>query len=832
MPEYLAPGVYVEEIDAGVVPIEGVSTSTAGFVGAAEMGPTRGRPQLVTSFSEFTRSFGSFLPETPANAHFLAYAVDGFFRNGGRRVYVLRVVGAGSAASGRTLNNGWRDPATNANFLLTTLAQPAGQGPTELMLTSSRGVVAGTTIRVRERTGPTVSETQYTAATVDGDRVLLQAPSPGGPHRRGAVVLIPGPAGFTLGPALTVSARSDGLWGDRLRVAVMPSSRTQTRLLAVDVSATVQARPLTATLTIANVTSTTSVDLGAGEARQLRLGDRLQFSDGAVQRVVTLTGIGPNDAVSWAAAEAFPGGYTPTSVAIDANPPAQTIGIRASGAPATNVSAVTDAAPDLAVGQQVVVADASGANAVNATIAAKTSNTSFRLDMVTGRDYAPGATIRLVGAALGQRVRVFGAANLYVGASVELTHASTQRLYATVLAIDGDIVRLDQPVPASFVPGDALRTLEFDLAITLQPSTPREQERSETFRQLSLAPGAPNFAATVVADGSQLVTVAAGAAAPDLPVTIDRDQLVPFRTLQGGNDGAAPQPVDVAGDPAAAPGNRNGIRSLEDIDQVSIIAAPGQSDPFVHGALIEQCERLRDRFAVLDPRPNRTPDQVAADRSAYDTRYAGLYYPWLVATDPRSGREITLPPSGHIVGIYARVDVERGVHKAPANEVVRGISDLELLINKEQQDILNPPPNQINVIRDFRADGRGLRVWGARCITSASQWKYVNVRRLFIFLEESIDEGTQWVVFEPNEEPLWQRVIQSVSAFLTRVWRDGALQGTAPEQAFFVRCDRSTMTQDDIDNGRLIILIGVAPVMPAEFVIIRISQQTGLSAEA
>jgi hypothetical protein len=190
-------------------------------------------------------------------------------------------------------------------------------------------------------------------------------------------------------------------------------------------------------------------------------------------------------------------------------------------------------------------------------------------------------------------------------------------------------------------------------------------------------------------------------------------------------------------------------------------------------------------------------------------------------------REVVAPPSGHVIGIYARTDIERGVHKAPANAVVRGASDIERIINKAQQDILNPPPNQINVIRDFRPDGRGIRVWGARCITSDSDWKYVNVRRLFIFLEESIDEGTQWVVFEPNDKPLWDRVIQSVSAFLTRVWRDGALQGATPAEAFFVKCDRTTMTQDDIDNGRLIMLIGVAPVKPAEFVIIRIGQWAG-----
>jgi phage tail sheath protein FI len=185
-----------------------------------------------------------------------------------------------------------------------------------------------------------------------------------------------------------------------------------------------------------------------------------------------------------------------------------------------------------------------------------------------------------------------------------------------------------------------------------------------------------------------------------------------------------------------------------------------------------------------------------------------------------------VPPSGHMLGIFARVDNERGVHKAPANEVVRGITGLRRYFTKGEQDILNPYPQNINVVRDFRATSRGIRVWGARCITSDNDHKYVNVRRLLIFLEDSIDRGLQWVVFEPNADELWARVRRAVSNFLTTVWRNGALEGTTPEQGFFVRCDRTTMTRDDIDNGRLICVIGVAPVKPAEFVIIRIGLWT------
>jgi len=236
---------------------------------------------------------------------------------------------------------------------------------------------------------------------------------------------------------------------------------------------------------------------------------------------------------------------------------------------------------------------------------------------------------------------------------------------------------------------------------------------------------------------------------------------------------------------------------------------------------------------VLDAHrpPNDMLANVQSQRQQFDTKYAALYHPWLLIPDPYAVnpaqiQDYPIPPSGHTVGIYARTDIERGVHKAPANEVVRGITGLQRILNKEQQDILNPYPVNINVIRDFRDNNRGIRVYGGRCITSDSDWKYVNVRRLLIFIEASLDRGLQWVVFEPNEEPLWARVRRSITNFLNLIWRNGALEGTKPEEAFFVKCDRTTMTQTDLDSGRLICLIGVAPVKPAEFVIVRIGLWT------
>ncbi|MEJ7598216.1 MAG: phage tail sheath C-terminal domain-containing protein [Kofleriaceae bacterium] len=281
------------------------------------------------------------------------------------------------------------------------------------------------------------------------------------------------------------------------------------------------------------------------------------------------------------------------------------------------------------------------------------------------------------------------------------------------------------------------------------------------------------------------------------------------------------------------PAKRTGIHALKNALDISLIAAPGQVTPAVQQALIDQCEQLRYRFAVLDAQgpASDTIDDITAQRQQFDTKYAAFYHPWLTIPDPfptnlASVAQYPIPPSGHILGIYARTDERRGVHKAPANEVVGGMTGLTRYLNQAEQDVLNAYPVNIDVIRDFRVNNRGIRVWGARVITSDTDWKYVNVRRLLIFIEDSIDRGLQWVVFEPNEEALWARVRRSVSNFLTTVWRNGALEGATKDQAFYVKCDRTTMTQDDIDNGRLICVIGVAPVKPAEFVIIRIGLWT------
>lgn len=306
-----------------------------------------------------------------------------------------------------------------------------------------------------------------------------------------------------------------------------------------------------------------------------------------------------------------------------------------------------------------------------------------------------------------------------------------------------------------------------------------------------------------------------------------------------GDDGAALSSDALAGDgpnadDAAQPAT--GLALLGEIDEIAIVLMPDavafddeDSVRAATQALIEHAQLMRYRIAIVDPPEDSTLNQVRQFRDRFDSKYAALYYPWVELLDPltrpeigTAPRRLRLPPSGCVAGIYARTDVERGVFKAPANEVVQGILGFASNVTTDRQAVLNPVG--INALRFF--EGRANRVWGARTMTSDPEWKYVNVRRLFLFLEHSIDRATQWAVFEPNNERLWANIRQTVEDFLLVQWVNGALMGRRPAEAYFVRCDRTTMTQNDLDNGRLICLVGVAPTYPAEFVVFRVGQWT------
>jgi len=303
--------------------------------------------------------------------------------------------------------------------------------------------------------------------------------------------------------------------------------------------------------------------------------------------------------------------------------------------------------------------------------------------------------------------------------------------------------------------------------------------------------------------------------------------------LSGGNDGQQPTPEAYRGS-RSGNGISNGLVAFEELDDISMVAAPGSTHNFtpeggstayaesILREVISHCEKMRYRVAVLDSIEGSTVNKVLKFRRSIDSSRAALYFPWVRILDPLTNEEIVNPPSGHICGIYARTDIEHGVYKAPANEVIRLATGFERKINKAKQELLNP--QGINCLRKIR--GRGYRVWGARTISSDPEWRYINVRRYFAYLERSIDNGTQWVVFESNGEALWSNVRETVENFLFNEWRSGALLGTTPKEAYFVRCDRTTMTQNDLDNGRMICQIGVVPLKPAVFAIFRIGQKT------
>ncbi len=292
-------------------------------------------------------------------------------------------------------------------------------------------------------------------------------------------------------------------------------------------------------------------------------------------------------------------------------------------------------------------------------------------------------------------------------------------------------------------------------------------------------------------------------------------------SLAGGGDGDPLDAADFRGLPTAGR-PAQGLAALEgdEVRDVALVAAPG-ADAVTLRALVEHCEAARFRFAVLDATRGATVEAGLSPRDEIaDTRHGAFYWPWVEVEDPRTQARTFVPPSGHAMGVYARTDAERGVSRPPANEVLHGALGLEYVVDADTADLV--VPRGVNTIRAF--PGRGIRVWGARTLSSHAEWKYVSVCRLFMFLEHSIFEGLQWTVFEPNDETLWTRVRNVIDQFLLSQWRAGMFLGAKPEEAYFVRCDRTTMTQDDIDNGRLVCVVGFAALKPAEFTVIHIQQ--------
>jgi len=781
MPQYLSPGVYIEEL-VGPHPIQGVATSITGMVGVTVRGPTDGKPRLVTNFNQYQSIFGGFLPVPDAGLvrqwgnrtnleggawWLFPLEVKGFFDNGGQQLYVKRVFSGGNdsatAASGSPVRG-----------LVAEVARDAAAGATTLVLRHLFGIQQGTKVDiVKGDTGqsiatPTVSGYNGTLGIITLDAALPQEVR----VARGDVVVIAAPpladpAKSATDPAnatATFHAAALGDWGNGVRTQIRPMVGTTMSLPS----------PTPGSLAITTLSEDVDADV------------------------------------------------------------AQVIVPEAAGTFDTSID-----------NQQVVIA---GRRFVASGAAVNAGQLTFTITPATHGAWQSGLAVqRLRATALAgsTQLSVNGAEKLYTGAIVELDNG-THKEFRTVMSVSGTVVTFDAVLVNSYVETDWLRVFEAEVLVSYQP--PSGQLIEEDFTNLRIADAGtplgndPNSLWVAVNNQSQLVTLTPGAAFSTVPAEFPTvltpppaSRLGGWLTLSGGDDKLGSLSVEDFVGTDGGSGHRTGIQAMEDIDVIAICAVPGMWSQTVQGALIDHCELLKDRFAILDPPDGLDIDGIGSFRQVFDTEYAALYYPWCITADPSpgapSGSDVTVPPSGLMAGIYANTDINSGVHKAPANVPIRGINltgGLAADITKREQDILNPVG--INALRFF--PGRGERVWGARTLSSDTDWKYVNVRRLFIYVEKSIFNSTQWVVFEPNNEQLWALIRQTISAFLTTVWQTGALAGTTPDEAFLVQCDRTTMSEDDLENGRLICIIGLAPVFPAEFVIFRFEQKTASSQQS
>lgn len=426
------------------------------------------------------------------------------------------------------------------------------------------------------------------------------------------------------------------------------------------------------------------------------------------------------------------------------------------------------------------------------------------------------------------------------------------------LAMDGSTPSAGLPVAqlevgaggkgSKAVPAFQVRALDANtgnISINVQPAAGAEPDSqtvditittdsgaSESYSGVGTGAG-PTNVATAINTRSKLVTVeeldvssaelAQGLTTGDIALTIPSDVSIPTVATEA-----------VVGDAA----KRTGFAAFEAIEEITMVVAPDLMTAHRQGlidtegvvavqtAMVSHCELMGNRMAILDTPAGLNAQQASDWRmktTNFDSKFAVLYWPWLSVFDPTVGHDVLFPPSGHLAGLWSRNDDTRGVFKAPANEVIQGAVGLEVAVTRGEMDMLNP--QGVNSIKSF--PGRGIRVWGARTLSSDAEWRYVNVRRYFNYLEESILQGTQWCVFEPNDERLWGRIRRTISAFLVNEWRSGALFGDKAQQAFFVKCDGENNTAESIDAGMVIVEIGVAPVKPAEFVIFRLAQFSG-----
>lgn len=780
MPEYLAPGVYVEETSFRSKSIEGVGTSTTAFVGPTLKGPSGVTPELLTSFGDFERIYGGF-KDINGTTNYIAHAVRAYFDNGGSRLYVSRVVPSSALpAQSEDLVRGTPEVRFEARF-------PGEGGNGEIILSQKANPVSFSTL-----SGAPIGS-------------ILRI---GGTPARPAQI-----SGTTPGP---FSLNNEG----KLLLTVNNSDREIT-FLGQSAEA------------VSHDALATQIDLTAAPPLTVRIGQ-----NGRDQLITLPTGNQVTlDAVVSAINRQLRGGYARLT---DASDPAGTgklaIGTELQGKAAwIQITTLHDQL------KFTSTEPVDGSTNANNNVNDLEHVTVAEIDQLLQLLQPPEIQATLIEnklllntidtgetAQLGVRDGI-DSVHTALGLQIETKNGETgnKPKYYLKQANDWEGQNDAFPIEANFNQAADILTLTL-VAI--------DKEGNEvSYENLGFDSRHPRWIGNVLAKEPKrradylanpfAITVSnnltALALREALFISLSESRKV---ALTGGGSGSEP----------SVEAYRDALEQLESLEDISIVAAPGHSAyagfESIQDALITHVSRRRAyQIAVLDTPPNQTLNGARTVRSRIDSSYAALYYPWVVVANPlaRPGvanvpAELNLPPSGFICGIYARNDIERGVYKAPANEIVRGALRFETDINFAQQEVLNPLG--INCLRFF--PGRGYRVWGARTASSDPEWKYVNVRRYFNYLEASIDRSTQWAVFEPNGDRLWANVRDTIAGFLYNEWVSGALLGSSPQQAYFVRCDRSTITQNDLDNGRLICLIGVAAIKPAEFVIFRIGQKT------
>ncbi len=884
MPEYLAPGVYVEEFEIGAKPIEGVSTSTAAFVGIAEKGPLN-KPTLVTSQKEFTSIFGGYIKES-----YLAYSVDGFFRNGGKRCFIVRVTDSNASKAHQCFNNKGGTPLMEISALnegkwgekinvtiqeassgstvlfLDRLSEDAKKNKNSIKLSTTIGLFKGINIVIDDGSN---KESLKVASFGPENVVNLTSNLSNAYNRFITYVYTQLPKDSLKSTVKSVSGFSKGMLvefhsakSDKPVYVTLSSVKQQPdRLLewsetslsnSVDGAVCIDIKGIKTKLKLNKFNDIGKNQIEIENNPSLKKDDKITFSDGIIKEELTVKSIS-EDGTTVDFYEKFSNMYD-TSAEVIAMTSSQTTFF------ITTLESIKNSEGKSTLSFSKLIKGLEPGDSL--TIFDDGKSSSFDVEMVKDDKVIMSSEIdhkyikRYVYLTLNKKEIVVDSLegfstdsliDIKIGENTSRYVITGKDENKNIIKVDGH----DEGPDLSKLTKDNLQNCSITAKQWIQTTVKSQDfqitaiygnnELEEIYEGLSIDRSSERYFARerVINKASSLIEITDKRENKStFPKSINYMPASLSSPLKDGNDGITNITASDYIGTTNTKDERTGIVALEPVDEVSLLAIPDimndnlSSDGIeqVQLAMIGHCENLKDRFAILDPIKNSTVQEVQAWRKDnLDSKYAAIYYPWIKVSDPIMAEYSTsrfIPPSGHIAGIYARSDVERGVHKAPANEVVSGVTELERTLTTREQEVLNP--DGVNCIRVFQ--GRGIRVWGARTISSDPLWKYINIRRLFIFIEKSIEKYTQWVVFEPNNEKLWARVRATITQFLTTVWRDGALMGTTPEEAFFVKCDRTTMTQNDIDNGRLIVQIGIAPVKPAEFVIFRIAQWAGGSA--